>query len=116
MGPGPQATPSRGSPASPASPTTRRTPRRSRTIDELLTRADLKGKVSLLSEMRDTMGLHAHVDGADPEDFTDDEFDDALDELKKAVDSGQIRQFTGNDYIHDLQRGDIAACIAGPAT
>ena len=28
--------------------------KRVRTIDELLTRADLKGKVALLSEMRDT--------------------------------------------------------------
>ena len=30
---------------------------------------------------------------------------------KKAVDSGQIRKFTGNDYAQDLAKGDIAACI-----
>jgi spermidine/putrescine transport system substrate-binding protein len=83
-----------------------------RTIDELLTRADLKGKVAVLSEMRDTVGLILMSQGKDPGTVTDAEFDAALDKLKKAVDSGQIRKFTGNDYKEDLNKGDIAACIA----
>jgi spermidine/putrescine transport system substrate-binding protein len=82
-----------------------------RTVDELLTRPDLKGKVTLLSEMRDTMGLIMQSNGHDPATFTDAQFDDALAKLKRAVDSGQIRRFTGNDYAPDLKRGDIAACI-----
>ncbi|MFI6779878.1 extracellular solute-binding protein [Micromonospora sp. NPDC050276] len=82
-----------------------------RTVDELLTRPDLKGKVTALSEMRDTMGLLMQSNGHDPANFTAAQFDDALNKLKKAVDSGQIRKFTGNDYAPDLAKGDIAACI-----
>ncbi|SBT52170.1 ABC transporter substrate-binding protein [Micromonospora auratinigra] len=82
-----------------------------RSVDELLTRPDLKGKVTALSEMRDTMGLLLQSNGHDPANFTTAQFDDALAKLKKAVDSKQIRKFTGNDYAPDLAKGDIAACI-----
>ncbi len=82
-----------------------------RTVDELLTRPDLKGKVTALTEMRDTMGLLLMSNGHNPGDFTANQFDDALNKLKKAVSSGQIRRFTGNDYAPDLAKGDIAACI-----
>ncbi|MDG4793203.1 spermidine/putrescine ABC transporter substrate-binding protein [Micromonospora sp. WMMD1082] len=82
-----------------------------RTVDELLTRPDLKGKVTALTEMRDTMGLLLMSNGHNPADFTANQFDDALNKLKKAVASGQIRRFTGNDYAPDLAKGDIAACI-----
>ncbi|WP_341719112.1 spermidine/putrescine ABC transporter substrate-binding protein [Micromonospora sp. FIMYZ51] len=82
-----------------------------RTIDELLTRPDLKGKVTALTEMRDTIGLLLMSNGHNPADFTGNQFDDALNKLRKAVDSGQIRRFTGNDYAPDLAKGDIAACI-----
>jgi spermidine/putrescine transport system substrate-binding protein len=83
-----------------------------RSMEELMTRSDLKGQVTLLSEMGDTMGFMLKLVGADPEDFTDDEFGQALDELKKHVDSGQIRRFTGNDYIRDLNAGNVVACEA----
>jgi spermidine/putrescine transport system substrate-binding protein len=83
-----------------------------RTVDELLTRPDLKGKVTLLSEMRDTMSLLLMSNGHDPSTFTEPQFDDALEKLKKAVASGQVRRFTGNDYAQDLAKGDIAACFA----
>jgi spermidine/putrescine transport system substrate-binding protein len=83
-----------------------------RTIDELLTRPDLKGKIAVLSEMRDTMGLLLLSEGKDPATATSADFDNALDKLKKAVSSGQIRKFTGNDYKEDLAKGDLAACIA----
>lgn len=82
-----------------------------RTVDELLTRPDLKGKVTALSEMRDTMGLLLQANGHDPANFTEAQYDDALARLKRAVDSGQIRRFTGNDYAPELARGDVAACI-----
>ncbi len=82
-----------------------------RTMDELLTREDLHGKVTCLSEMRDTMGLILLSIGHDPADFTEDEFDEALTTLQLAVDSGQIRRFTGNDYAQELAKGDIAACV-----
>ncbi|WP_203706411.1 polyamine ABC transporter substrate-binding protein [Asanoa iriomotensis] len=82
-----------------------------RTVDELLTRPDLKGKVTALTEMRDTMGLILLSNGHDPSNFTKAQFDDAINKLQKAVDAGQIRRFTGNDYAPELAKGDIAACI-----
>ncbi len=83
-----------------------------RTVDELLTRSDLRGKVTMLSEMRDTMGLILQSMGHDPGNFTEEEFEAALNKLQAAVDSGQIRRFTGNDYAQELAKGDIAACVA----
>jgi spermidine/putrescine transport system substrate-binding protein len=83
-----------------------------RSFDELLTRPDLKGKVSLLSEMHDTMLFMLLLEGADPEDFTDEEFGKAIDRLQKATDSGQIRAFTGNEYAQDLVKGNVVACEA----
>jgi spermidine/putrescine transport system substrate-binding protein len=83
-----------------------------RSVSELLTRPDLKGKVTMLSEMHDTAGLLLLDQGNDPGNFTEAQFDAALEKLKAAVASGQIRRFTGNDYAQDLAKGDIAACIA----
>jgi spermidine/putrescine transport system substrate-binding protein len=83
-----------------------------RSVDELLTRPDLKGKVTMLSEMRDTMGLMLLSNGHDPAKFTEAHFDQALDKLRTATENGQIRRFTGNDYAQDLAKGDIAACAA----
>ena len=81
-------------------------------IEELLTRADLKGKVTVLTEWRDTMGLIMLQQGADPANFTSDQFNNAIDYLQKANDSGQIRQFTGNDYSSLLTNGTAWACMA----
>ncbi len=81
-------------------------------MDQLLTDSSLKGKVTLLTEMRDTVGLTLLDLGYDCEDFTDAQFDKAIAKLQKAVDAKQIRQFTGNDYAQGLVSGDIAACLA----
>jgi spermidine/putrescine transport system substrate-binding protein len=71
----------------------------------------LKGRVSVLSEMRDTMGILMAYQGADPTNFTDDEFSKAIELLTQQVDSGQIRQVTGNDYAGALESGDLIAVI-----
>lgn len=81
-------------------------------FEELLTKPELKGKVGLLTEMPDTMGFMLKVVGADPSDFTEEEWDEALGRLDDAVQSGQIRRFTGNDYIRDLKSGNLVACMA----
>jgi len=81
-------------------------------FEEMLTRSDLKGKVTLLTEMRDTMLFMLLITGANPEDFTPDEWETALDRLQQVVDDGQIRSFTGNNYLQDLVGGNIAACEA----
>jgi spermidine/putrescine transport system substrate-binding protein len=72
----------------------------------------LKGRIGLLSEMRDSIGMTLLDMGKDPAKFTDDDFDAAIARLQKAVDQGQIRRFTGNDYTSDLTKGDLAACVA----
>jgi spermidine/putrescine transport system substrate-binding protein len=83
-----------------------------KSFEELLTRSDLKGRITLLSEMRDTMGFMLKVVGAEPEDFTDTEWQNAIDRLQQAVSDGQVRSFTGNEYIQDLAAGNIVACEA----
>lgn len=81
-------------------------------MEELISRADLKGKVSMLTEMNDTMGFMLKIVGADPTDFNDADWANAIDRLKKAVADGQFRRFTGNDYIDDLNAGNLVACEA----
>jgi spermidine/putrescine transport system substrate-binding protein len=83
-----------------------------KSFSELISRKDLKGRVSLLSEMRDTMGFLLLIDGADPEDFTDAQWQKATDRLAKAKGDGQFRSFTGNDYVQDLASGNVLACEA----
>lgn len=79
---------------------------------ELLTRPDLKGKITLLTEMRDTMGFMLRTVGANPEEFTDTQWQNAIDSLHKAVSDGQVRSFNGNDYLNDLASGNTLACEA----
>jgi spermidine/putrescine transport system substrate-binding protein len=81
-------------------------------FEELLTRSDLKGKISLLSEMGDTMLFMLLLEGANPEDFSSDEWGSAIARLEEYVASGQIRKFTGNDYVQDLASGNLVACEA----
>jgi spermidine/putrescine transport system substrate-binding protein len=65
-----------------------------------------KGKVTMLTEMRDSVGLVTAWQGADPEKATLDEYMKAVDKIQEGVDSGQIRGFTGNEYIKDVPKGD----------
>jgi len=81
-------------------------------IDDLLTNPKLKGKVTMLTEMSDSIGVTMLANGDDPAKTTDATFTKAIDRLQKAVSSGQIRQFTGNDYAPLLAKGDIYACLA----
>ena len=82
-----------------------------RTVAELWDPA-LKGRVTILAEMRDSVGLIMRGQGNDPSDFTDDDFNAALAEIQAQIDSGQIRQVTGNDYISSMENGDVVAAIA----
>ena len=70
-----------------------------------------KGKVTMLTEMRDTVPLVMAADGVDPVEATTDDWMAAIDKLQKASDDGQIRQFTGNNYIQDLAKGSVVAAI-----
>jgi len=76
-------------------------------------RPELKGKVGVLSEMRDTMGMIMQAQGVDVTgNWGDTEFDKALEWLDDGLQSGQIGQVKGNSYTQDLERGDTLAAMA----
>lgn len=70
-----------------------------------------KGKVTMLSEMRDTVPLVMAADGIDPKEATTEDWMNAIDKLQTNVENGQIRRFTGNDFVQDLAKGDVVAAI-----
>jgi spermidine/putrescine transport system substrate-binding protein len=71
-----------------------------------------KGQVTMLTEMRDTLGLVMLALGKDPSKATQADAQAACARIKKARESGQIRKFTGNDYAEDLAAGNIAIAFA----
>ncbi len=72
----------------------------------------LKGRVGVLSEMRDTMGLLMLDAGVDVSgDWGDDQFTAAIEMLEKQVADGQIRNIKGNSYKEDLVNEDTLAAI-----
>jgi len=81
-------------------------------MGDLLGNKKLKGKVGLLTEFADTLALVMAYNGDDPSHVTDQTFNRAINTIQKAVDSGQIRQFYGNDYAGGLSSGDLVATMA----
>jgi len=77
-----------------------------------LWKPEFKGRIGVLSEMRDTIGLIMLEQGVDiSQDFTDEQFAAANDEFRRQVESGQIRNIKGNSYIDDLANEDTLAAI-----
>lgn len=74
--------------------------------------SDLKGRVTLLSGLDEAFALLMQGNGVDITRWTADDFHTICDQVEKQVRSGQIRRFTGNDYIKDLSSGDVLACQA----
>ncbi|QXQ09541.1 spermidine/putrescine ABC transporter substrate-binding protein [Paeniglutamicibacter sp. Y32M11] len=73
---------------------------------------ELKGRITVLDEMRDTIGLLMLQDGVDiAGTWGDTEFAKATDTLKAQIDNGQIRQVKGNSYKEDFISGDAIAGI-----
>ena len=70
-----------------------------------------KGKVTMLGELRETVPLVMLGEGVDPAKASDQEWLKAIERIKAASESGQIRHFTGNDYTEDLNAGNIVAAI-----
>ena len=70
-----------------------------------------KGEITVLTELRDTVPLIMKSEGVEVEEASTDDWMAAIDKLGEAIDSGQIVDFTGNDYTADLARGDISAVI-----
>ena len=70
-----------------------------------------KGKVEMLNELRDTVPLVMKCLGIDPSEADEADWMKAIDKIKEATESGQIRRFTGNDYGADLTSGNAVAVI-----
>ena len=81
-------------------------------VQQLLEDPKLKGRVGIWNSMGDTLGLIMLENGDDPAKVDDASFDRALTRVQKAVDSGQIRAFYGNNYAQPLSKGDLAASMA----
>ena len=71
-----------------------------------------KGKVSLLSDLQDGLGMFMMSQGHSPEDPTLETVQKAVDAIKEQKEKGQIRRFTGNDYADDLAAGNIIVAQA----
>ena len=71
-----------------------------------------KGKVSLLSDIQDGLGMIMASQGSDVASPSMDGVQKAVDLVKEQKDRGQIRRFTGNDYADDLAAGNIIVAQA----
>jgi spermidine/putrescine transport system substrate-binding protein len=83
-----------------------------RTVSDLW-KPELKGRVEVLDEWRDTIGLIMSEQGVDISSpgWGADQFGAAVDVLEKQIASGQVRQVKGNSYKEDLVSGDAVAVI-----
>lgn len=72
----------------------------------------LKGRVGMVTEMREVLGFFMLANGQDPSRATVANADAALDRLEAVVGSGQVLKFTGNEYVDSLKSGEFAACLA----
>jgi spermidine/putrescine transport system substrate-binding protein len=81
-----------------------------RSINDLFD-SKFKGRVTMLTEMRDTVGSVLLGNGVQPEEATKDQALAAIEKIEKAARDGQIRRFTGNEYTRDILRGDSVAIL-----
>ena len=71
-----------------------------------------KGKVGMVSEMREVLGFFMLAHGEDPSRATVASATAALDRMEAVVSSGQVTKFTGNEYVDLLKNGTFAVCLA----
>ena len=89
---------------------TAKNPKGVRTLDDLFAPQN-KGKIVVLSEMRDTVGIILRSQGVNLATVTEDQFMNAVDFLAKKIADGWIRGVKGNEYAEDLTSGDATAVI-----
>jgi spermidine/putrescine transport system substrate-binding protein len=85
-------------------------PKGIQTLDELFS-PNNKGKIVVLKEMRDTMGIILRHQGVDITTVTEDQFMTAIEFLDKKIADKWIRGVKGNEYAQDLISGDATAVI-----
>jgi spermidine/putrescine transport system substrate-binding protein len=85
-------------------------PKGIRTLEDLFSPSN-KGKIIVLTEMRDTVGVILRSQGVNLSTVTEDQFMNAVDYLAKMIKDGWIRGVKGNEYAEDLTSGDATAVI-----
>ncbi|KUH67415.1 twin-arginine translocation pathway signal protein [Mycolicibacterium novocastrense] len=80
-------------------------------IDDLWDPA-FKGRVSMLSDFQDGLGMVMQSQGGDPASPSTESVRKAVDLVREQNDRGQIRRFTGNDYADDLAAGNVVIAQA----
>ncbi len=82
-----------------------------KSLDDLWT-DDLKGKITVLSEFRDTIGIVMQSQGVDiTSDWGKSEFEKAVAFVEEKIKQGYIRKVKGNSYMEDLTSGNAWAGI-----
>ena len=71
-----------------------------------------KGKVTMLSDARDSSSMVLLMDGIKPEEATLEQIQGAIEKIDEQNRKGQIRRFTGNDYTTDLTKGNVVMAVA----
>lgn len=89
---------------------TSKNPKGIRTLDDLFSPVN-KGKIVVLSEMRDTIGIILMAQGVNLQTVTEAQFMNAVDFLAQKIADGYIRGVKGNEYAVDLTSGDATAVI-----
>ena len=89
---------------------TTKNPKGIRTLDDLFSPAN-KGKIVVLSEMRDTIGIILMAQGVNLQTVTEAQFMNGVDFLAQKIADGWIRGVKGNEYAEDLTSGDATAVI-----
>jgi spermidine/putrescine transport system substrate-binding protein len=75
-------------------------------VDDLFDPA-YKGKVTMLSDLRDGLGMVMLSQGNTPANPSTATVQKAADKVQAIKNTGQIRRFTGNDYLDDLAQGNV---------
>ena len=89
---------------------TEKNPKGIHTLEELFAPQN-KGKIVVLSEMRDTIGIILLAQGVNLQTVTEDQYMNAVDYMTKQISDGWIRGVKGNEYAEDLTSGDATAVI-----
>jgi spermidine/putrescine transport system substrate-binding protein len=83
------------------------------TVDDLWA-DELNGRVVVLTEMRDTVGIIALAEGIDigsASSLTEDAYMSIIDKIKGLRDDGKIRNFQGNEYTEGFRDESFVAGI-----
>ena len=83
------------------------------TVEDLWA-AELNGRVVLISEMRDSIGVIAQskgIDIASASSLTEDAFNGVIDEIAALYADGKIKAFAGNEYMDGFANDEYVAGI-----